>query len=226
MLNTGARLDTLNKTIGTRICVSGEVVRKTRRHSFLPIGAFVVKGRREATEVFEPLHPRLRDVDLALTSYRRAVEELQSVRQDIPVEYRDGRSSYRITFGPVYLEYSDLLLRRASSDPAQATKLLREARDTIEELKGTELQDYFRDAYVTSFLAQRRSIETLAPGTAVIYPIALSDRLELLVSFGNELRQFTSPIPVTKLRDEVRGFRETSRLLVRCSRRGRRHGGL
>jgi CHAT domain-containing protein len=147
-------------------------------------------------------------MDLALTSYRRAVEELQSVRQDIPVEYRDGRSSYRITFGPVYLEYSDLLLRRASSDPAQATKLLREARDTIEELKETELQDYFRDACVTSFLAQRRSIETLAPGTAVIYPIALSDRLELLVSFGNELRQFTSPIPVTNLRDEVRGFRE------------------
>jgi CHAT domain-containing protein len=145
---------------------------------------------------------------LALTSYRRAVEELQSVRQDIPVEYRDGRSSYRITFGPVYLEYSDLLLRRASSDPAQATKLLREARDTIEELKGTELQDYFRDACVTSFMAQRRSIETVAPGSAVIYPIALSDRLELLVSFGDELRQFTAHISVTNLRDEVARFRE------------------
>ncbi|HUC69682.1 MAG TPA: tetratricopeptide repeat protein, partial [Stellaceae bacterium] len=38
--------------------------------------------------------------DLALASYRRAVAELQSVRQDIPVEYRDGRSSYRTTFGP------------------------------------------------------------------------------------------------------------------------------
>jgi CHAT domain-containing protein len=146
--------------------------------------------------------------DLALTSYRRAVEELQSVRQDIPVEYRDGRSSYRITFGPVYLEYSDLLLRRASSDPARATPILREARDTIEELKETELQDYFRDACVTSFMAQRRSIETVAPGSAVIYPIALSDRLELLVSFGDELRQFTSPISVTNLRDEVRRFRE------------------
>ena len=80
----------------------------------------------------------------ALTSYRRAVAELQSVRQDIPVEYRDGRSSYRTTFGPVYLEYSDMLLRRASSDPAQATPLIREARDTVERLKETELQDYFQ----------------------------------------------------------------------------------
>jgi len=146
--------------------------------------------------------------DLALTSYRRAIAELQSVRQDIPVEFRDGRSSYRITFGPVYLEYSDLLLRRASADPSGATPLLREARDTIERLKETELQDYFRDSCVTSFEAKRRSIETIAAGTAVIYPISLADRLELLVSFGNELRQFTSPIPVTPLRAEVQRFRE------------------
>jgi CHAT domain-containing protein len=145
--------------------------------------------------------------DTALTSYRRAVAELQAVRQDIPVEYRDGRSSYRATFGPVYLEYSDMLLRRASSDPAQAAPLIREARDTVEKLKETELQDYFRDTCVTSFLAKRRSIETIAPGTAVIYPIALPDRLELLVSLGDEQRQFTSPIPETTLREEVQHFR-------------------
>jgi tetratricopeptide (TPR) repeat protein len=106
--------------------------------------------------------------EAALTSYRRAIAELQSVRQDIPVEYRDGRSSYRATFGPVYLEYSDLLLRWASADRGRATSLIREARDTIEQLKETELQDYFRDTCVTSFIAKRRSIDTIAPGTAVI----------------------------------------------------------
>jgi CHAT domain-containing protein len=146
--------------------------------------------------------------ETALTNYRRAVAELQSVRQDIPVEYRDGRSSYRTTFGPVYLEFSDLLLRRASADPARATPLIREARDTIEQLKETELQDYFQDSCVAGFIAKRRSIETIAAGTAVIYPIALPDRLELLVSFGNDLRHFTSPIPEARLRDEVQRFRE------------------
>jgi CHAT domain-containing protein len=146
--------------------------------------------------------------DLALASYRRAVAELQSVRQDIPVEYRDGRSSYRATFGPVYLQFSDLLLRRASADPGRAAPLLREARNTIEQLKQTELQDYFRDSCVTSFVAKRRSIESIAAGTAVMYPIALPDRLELLVSFGDEQRQFTSPIPEASLRDEVQRFRE------------------
>ena len=55
MLNTGSRLEGLNKTIGTRICVSGEIVRQARRHRFRPVGSFVVKGRHEATEVFEPV---------------------------------------------------------------------------------------------------------------------------------------------------------------------------
>ena len=79
------------------------------------------------------------------------------------MEYRDGRSSYRATFGPVYLEYSDMLLRRASSDPAQSAPLIREARDTVERLKETELQDYFRDTCVTSFLAKQRSMRQSPP---------------------------------------------------------------
>src|SRR6202035_2891516 len=68
--------------------------------------------------------------------------------------------------------------------------------------------DYLRDTSVTSFLAKQRSIETIAPGTAVIYPIALPDRLELLHSLGDEQRQLPSPIPRPPPRDEVQHFRE------------------
>ncbi len=146
--------------------------------------------------------------DVALASYRRAVAGLQSVRQDIPVEYRDGRSSYRVTFGPLYQEFGDLLLRRAAADPGQAAPLIREARDTIEALKESELQDYFRDSCVTSFESRRQSIESVAPGTAILYPISLPDRLELLISFGREQRQFTIPVSEANLRGEVQRFRE------------------
>jgi len=52
------------------------------------------------------------------------------VRQDIPVEYRDGRSSYRTTFGPLYLEFTDLLLRRSAADAASAPALIAEAIST------------------------------------------------------------------------------------------------
>jgi len=54
MLNTGSRLEGLNKTIGSRICVSGETVGRSKRHRFRRIGTFVVKGRHGRTEVFEP----------------------------------------------------------------------------------------------------------------------------------------------------------------------------
>ena len=146
-------------------------------------------------------------IDLALASYRRAVAELQSVRQDIPVEYRDGRSSYRATFGPLYLQFTDLLLHRAAARAGEAQALIREARNTVEALKETELQDYFRDPCVSSFLARRRSIGIIAQGTAVIYPISLPHRLEMLVSFGREERQFTIPVPEAVLRGEVQQFR-------------------
>lgn len=146
--------------------------------------------------------------DAAIASYRQAVEQLQSIRQDIPVEYRSGRSSYRATFGPLYLEFTDLLLRRAAADPRNAAALIREARNTIESLKETELQDYFRDSCVTSFEAKQRSIETVALDTAVLYPISLPDRLEMLVSFRQEQQQFTVHVPEAQLREEVRRFRE------------------
>ncbi len=55
MLNTGSRLESLNKAIGTRICASGDIVRKATRHRCRPVGKFVVKGRNEPTEVFEPV---------------------------------------------------------------------------------------------------------------------------------------------------------------------------
>jgi CHAT domain-containing protein len=146
--------------------------------------------------------------EAALAGYRRAVAELQSVRQDIPVEYRDGRSSYRSTFGPLYLEFADLLLRRASADRGAAPALIREARDTIERLKESELRDYFRDSCVANFEAEKRPIETIAPGTAILYPISLPDRLEMLVSFGAEERQFTIPVAEPALRREVQQFRQ------------------
>jgi CHAT domain-containing protein len=143
----------------------------------------------------------------ALASYRRAVGELQSVRQDIPVEYRGGRSSYRATYGLLYLEFADLLLRKAAGAGAAAAPLLKEARDSVELLKETELQDFFRDPCVTSFEAKERSIDTVAPGTAVVYPIVLPDRLELLVSFGREQRQFTVAVDEARLRRDVKSFR-------------------
>jgi adenylate cyclase len=80
-LNTGSRLEGLNKAIGTRICVSGATVKKARRHRFRPIGAFVVKGRRGATDIFEPLAPERYD-PAAIARYEAAFSALAQGEPD------------------------------------------------------------------------------------------------------------------------------------------------
>ncbi len=145
--------------------------------------------------------------DAALASFRHAVTTLQSVRQDIPIDYRDGKSSFQGTFGPLYSEFADLLLRRAQRDPGRAAALIREARATLEGQKEAELQDYFRDSCIANLQAKQRGVETVAADTAVVYPVILPDRLELLVSVGEDQRQIIVPITEARLRAEVEQFR-------------------
>ena len=145
--------------------------------------------------------------DAALANFRHAVFTLQSIRQDIPVEYREGRSSFQEAFGPLYLQFADLLLRQARRDQTNNAALLREARETLEELKRAELQDYFRDSCIADLEARQRGIETVAPNTAVVYPVILPDRLELLISVGHDLRQVVVPVSEQHLDGETRQFR-------------------
>ncbi len=145
--------------------------------------------------------------DAALAGLRRSVATLQSVRQDIPIDYREGRSSFQATFGPLYTQLADLLLRRAGSGGRNATALVLEAREMLERLKEAELQDYYRDSCIVNFEAKQRGIETVAPDTAVVYPVILPDRLELLVSVGEDHRQIVVPIAEPRLRAEVEQFR-------------------
>ena len=58
VLNTASRLEGLNKAIGSRICASSDIADKCRNYQFRPIGAFIVKGRTESTEVFAPIDPQ------------------------------------------------------------------------------------------------------------------------------------------------------------------------
>lgn len=93
MLNAGSRLEGLNKTIGTRICVSGEIVSKARRHRFRPIGSFVVKGRHGATEVFEPLAPEDLQGD-CISRYETAFQSLKSGASDAAVQFAELHRDY------------------------------------------------------------------------------------------------------------------------------------
>jgi CHAT domain-containing protein len=134
----------------------------------------------------------------ALAAFRRAVENIESIRQDIPVEYENGRSSFRETLEPVYLSLADLLLQQAKGQTGSVrTQSLRQARDTVERIKQSELEDFLGGR--CALRQMKKDIEGIEAHTAVIYPIILPDRLELLVSSGMEIAQFTQPVDSPKL---------------------------
>jgi adenylate cyclase len=54
-INTAARMEGVNKHLGTVICISGTTVAQCPKHFFRPIGALILKGKTEAIEAFEPL---------------------------------------------------------------------------------------------------------------------------------------------------------------------------
>lgn len=145
--------------------------------------------------------------DDALAAYRRAVQRFQTVRVDLIQELNASRTSYRDTVGPLFIELADLLLKRAAAG-GDTQKALGEVREVVEQFRSVELEDYFKDECVAQLQARKRAIETVAPDTAVLYPIFLPDRTEMLVSVAGRIKQVTIPITATALTEEIHAFRQ------------------
>lgn len=54
-INTAARLESINKRLGTRICVSADVVERVPDFEGRPVGLVSLKGKTQPLQVFEPL---------------------------------------------------------------------------------------------------------------------------------------------------------------------------
>src|SRR5262249_48788415 len=148
-------------------------------------------------------------MDEAIAAYRRAVHTLQSIRAEFSTSYGAPASSFRDTVGRLYFELVDLLLQRSAAltDPDEVTWHVVEAGDTVEVFKIAELRDYFRDECVETALAKSTKLDVVSPTAAVIYPILLPDRTELLVSLPTGLKRFSLPVTADALTLETRQLR-------------------
>ena len=110
----------------------------------------------------------------------------------------------------MYFELADLLLRGSErdADPQHQEAVLREARDTVELFKVAELQDYFQDDCVQAARSHATGLELVSKTAAVIYPIMLQDRLEILVSLPSGMVRKTVPVGAEELTEEIRAFRD------------------
>lgn len=148
------------------------------------------------------------NVGEAIVAYRKAVQHLQAIRVDMTVMYdATGQSSFRKIFSPLYFELADLLLQHsASENESNIEPYLLEARNIIEQTKVAELQDYFQDNCVASVRVDDNALQQQDSQTAIIYPILLTDRLELLVDFSGRMMRFVVPVSSRSVTEEVRAF--------------------
>ncbi len=115
----------------------------------------------------------------AIASYISAVNTLGRVRRDLLATNADVQHSFRKTVEPVYRELVSLLLL-----PEEASQeALSQSRTVIEELQLAEMENYFRSACIDAATA---SIDKLDAQAAVLYPIVLSDRVEVVLSLPDQ----------------------------------------
>ena len=132
------------------------------------------------------------DSERAIASYQQAVEILQSLRSDLVAVSSEVQFTFRESVEQIYREYVSLLLD--SPQPAE-TKLVA-ARNALDSLQLAELENFFQ---ATCLNAQPVVIDNIIDRedttTAIVYPIVLEDRFEIIVKLPQQpLRQYTTPI--------------------------------
>jgi len=153
------------------------------------------------------LFKHLKQDKQALAAYRRAVRVLRPVQHQLSTGYRIPPENFNQAVRPVYYELADLLLRQAQQTQGEQNQaLLQEAMDTIEWLKVSELQDYFKSECVAGLQPHQVDLAVVAPNTAVLYPIPLDDRLVLLVNLGDHIYQVETLVSREKINNSARLF--------------------
>lgn len=162
------------------------------------------------------------DTKGAVTAYTAAYNTLQSLRTDLNANNRDVQFDFLQEVRPVYLELVDLLLKenfnveelnsiivansKISKQKTEANKpksRLEFARRVIESLQLAELDNFFQDpcSQETNVAVQIDDIDRQA---AVIYPIVLKDRLEVILSLpGKSLQKVAVPVSEEKVNDTL-----------------------
>lgn len=148
----------------------------------------------------------------AIAAYTEAYKTLRTVRSDLIAANSDVQFSFRESVEPVYRELVDLLLQppQAGAEPSQ--KNLRQARDILESLQVAELENYFQQACSDTKLQLDNVVDQKDREAAVIYPIILDDRLEVILKLPNQKDLFHYPpvrLPKEQIRKALQNFQNS-----------------
>jgi len=145
------------------------------------------------------IHKNQGNIPEATIAYTNAYETLQSLRSDLVAINPDVQFNFTETIEPVYRELVGLLLQ---PDASQANLI--QAREVIEALQLAELDNFFRDACLETKPVLLDEIDSTS---AVIYPIILPDRLEVILSLPDRsLRHYATPLAKREVESVLQQF--------------------
>ncbi|BAZ15786.1 hypothetical protein NIES4071_76580 [Calothrix sp. NIES-4071] len=124
----------------------------------------------------------------AVEYYTQAFNNLSNLRSDLVALSPEVQFSFRESVEPVYRQLVELLLR--SPNPSKSNLI--QARQIMEALQLAELDNFFGDACAKP---KQVNIDDLDPNAAVIYPIVLQNRLEVILKLpgSDNLRHYAHP---------------------------------
>jgi CHAT domain-containing protein len=145
----------------------------------------------------------------SIAAYKEAIHTLSSLRNDLVATNLDLQFSFRESVEPVYRQLVGLLLQPPLAKGEVSQENLQQARQVIESLQLAELDNFFREACLT---ARPQQIDRVDPKAAVIYPIILPDRLEVILSLPNgSLRHYATSIAQSDLESLLNKMRRSLR---------------
>ncbi len=134
----------------------------------------------------------------ALSTYTEAFDILQSLHNNLDTINLPLKVSLRANVELVYRKFLKLLLSEQNSPDERK---LSKARQVIESIQLTELNNSIKIAPSDTNLVQIAQIDTTA---AVIYPIVFDDRLDLIVHLPRQpLRHYTTSIPQEEVKQTL-----------------------
>ncbi|MGK7887971.1 MAG: CHAT domain-containing protein [Leptolyngbyaceae cyanobacterium] len=136
-------------------------------------------------------------LDEAIAAYQSAIRILEGLRQDLVTVNREVQFSFQENVEPIHRELVDLLLQkddafRASHNGRSNALIIEAAQDTIESLQLVELTNFLREACVNVDTVDNVGQVLAQTEAAVIYPIILSDRLEIIISLPDRSAKQTA----------------------------------
>jgi adenylate cyclase len=87
-VNVTARLESINKTLGTTVCISEATVERCSGVEFRPVAKLVLYGKEQGVRVYSPVNPERDPRDL-VDEYRQAYQLMEQESEDAAKAFED-----------------------------------------------------------------------------------------------------------------------------------------